>query len=288
MYEGNDSQQSFRGPIPIIACCKTEQIGAGVIQSLKPEDDGAFPCVIMRFLKGKETRQIVARSTRDGKGVAHIRTHTRRLNLTVTFITFIAIHFILDGENASCEISSVLSGEAPPTSSSHLGSKEIPHRRNIASAGHHFRGGKGGGAPITTGPLKRLVVRHNCFASYSPSAGDKGTVAQGGPNNHNAAAGPGVRKEDGAAGQGVLRKTRGRRQVQWNTWKGVSIPRGVNHRVGRNVFGESGISTFKLLWKPPPTHNREERLLKLVLPFPNRPASTGSVAAASHLTGKCH
>ncbi|KAK7920763.1 hypothetical protein PG985_008785 [Apiospora marii] len=73
MDEGSASQQSFREPIPIIVCCKTEQIGAGMIQSLKPEYD--------------------------------------------------VVHLILDVENASREISSILSGEAPSMPSSHLGSK---------------------------------------------------------------------------------------------------------------------------------------------------------------------
>ncbi|KAK7948609.1 uncharacterized protein PG986_009495 [Apiospora aurea] len=59
--------------MPIIVCCKTEQVGAGVIQSLKPEYD--------------------------------------------------VVHFIIDAENASREIASVLRGQAPPTPSSRLGSR---------------------------------------------------------------------------------------------------------------------------------------------------------------------
>ncbi|KAK7977911.1 hypothetical protein PG996_003962 [Apiospora saccharicola] len=90
-----DSQQSFRGPIPIIVCCKTEQIGAGMIQSLKPEYD--------------------------------------------------VVHFILNAENASREISSILRGEAPSTPNSHLGSRrygmgEALRPRAIVSGGAHEDG----------------------------------------------------------------------------------------------------------------------------------------------------
>ncbi|KAK8038846.1 hypothetical protein PG993_007257 [Apiospora rasikravindrae] len=72
MCDGGNNQQRPQGPIPIIVCCKTEQIGAGVIQSLKPE--------------------------------------------------YHAVHLILDAENASREIASVLRGEALLTPSNHLGS----------------------------------------------------------------------------------------------------------------------------------------------------------------------
>ncbi|KAK8134307.1 hypothetical protein PG984_006319 [Apiospora sp. TS-2023a] len=87
-----DSQQSFRGPMPIIVCCKTEQTGAGMIQSLKPEYD--------------------------------------------------VVHFILNAENASGEISRILRGESPSTPNSHLGSRrygtgEALRPRPIVFGGAH-------------------------------------------------------------------------------------------------------------------------------------------------------
>ena len=59
MCEGGIHQQRTRGPIPIIVCCKTEHVAAGVIQSLKPEYDGGlrFYChhAIPKQIKGEES-----------------------------------------------------------------------------------------------------------------------------------------------------------------------------------------------------------------------------------------
>ncbi|KAK7980985.1 hypothetical protein PG989_013442 [Apiospora arundinis] len=86
MCAGAYRQQRTRGPIPIIVCCKTEHIGAGVIQSLKPEYD--------------------------------------------------VVHIILDTENASREILSILHGKPPPPSSKHSSSSSGPQHHPYH---HHHR-----------------------------------------------------------------------------------------------------------------------------------------------------